>query len=122
MEDIIVIESAISETEERIEELSGTLRRYDSLVDYATIELSLSEVYRFSNVEELPKSYASRLGSAFVDGLRDFGQWLEDVTISIAYAWLWLAILAGIAYGLVRLYRWRRRHSAAKHKQTETEK
>ena len=72
MADIITIESAISETEEQIEYLSGTLRRYDSLVNYATIELSLSEVYRFSNVEVLPESYASRLGSAFIEGLRDF--------------------------------------------------
>lgn len=33
MEDIITIESAISETEWNIEDLSGTLRHYDALVD-----------------------------------------------------------------------------------------
>ena len=106
MSDIITIESAISETEQQIEYLSGTLRRYDSLVNYSTIDLSLSEVYRFSNVEVLPESYPSRLGSAFMDGLRDFTDWLEDITISIAYSWLWWVILIAIVYGLVRLYRW----------------
>ena len=35
MEDIITIESAISETEWNIEDLSGTLRHYDALVDFA---------------------------------------------------------------------------------------
>ena len=34
MEDIITIESAISETEWNIEDLSGTLRHYDALVDF----------------------------------------------------------------------------------------
>ena len=46
MEDIITIESAISETEYEIERLSGTVRRYDALVDYATVTLELNEVYR----------------------------------------------------------------------------
>lgn len=52
MEDIITIESAISDTELEIERLTGTLRQYDALVDYATVHLSLQEVYQLSNVEE----------------------------------------------------------------------
>lgn len=114
MSDIITIESAISDTEQQIEYLSGTLRRYDNLVSYATIELSLSEVYRFSNVEVMPESYLSRLGSSFLDGLRDFADWVEDITISIAYSWLWWLIFAGIVYGLVRLYRWHKKKHPAK--------
>ena len=43
MEDIITIESAISETEYEIEDLSGTMRHYDALVGYATVDLELSE-------------------------------------------------------------------------------
>ena len=52
MKDIITIESAISDTELEIERLTGTLRQYDALVDYATVHLSLQEVYQLSNVEE----------------------------------------------------------------------
>ncbi len=113
MEDIITIESAISETEQEIDELSGTLRHYDNLVDYATISISLQEVYRLSNVEPTPDSYASRLGSAFGDGLRDFGGWLEDLTVALAYGWLWLLLLAGIVAGCVALYRRRKGQKAA---------
>ena len=50
MEDIITIESAISETEYQIESLSGTLRRYDALVDFATVSINLREVYKLSSV------------------------------------------------------------------------
>ena len=108
MEDIITIQSAISETEQEIDDLSGTLRHYDNQVDYATITLSLEEVYRFSNVPETPKSYPALLGSAFVDGLRDFGEWLEDITVSLAYSWTWLALIALIAFGVVKFYKRRR--------------
>lgn len=55
MEDIITIESAISETEWNIEDLSGTLRHYDALVDFATVTVSLQEVYKYSDTEELPE-------------------------------------------------------------------
>ena len=44
MEDIIDLENAISETEYQIEQLTGSLRHYDSLVDFATIDVRLREV------------------------------------------------------------------------------
>ena len=46
MEDIITIESAISDTELEIEQLTGTLRHYDSLVDFSTVYITLQEVYQ----------------------------------------------------------------------------
>ena len=45
MEDIITIESAISETELAIEQLTGTLRSYDALVDFATVHLAYGWVW-----------------------------------------------------------------------------
>ena len=49
MEDIITIESAISETEQMIDSLSGTLQHYDYQVDYATVNISLQEVGKLSH-------------------------------------------------------------------------
>ena len=57
MEDIITLESAISETEWQIENLSGTLRHYDGKVSYATVHISLREVYKLSSVEEVPDTF-----------------------------------------------------------------
>lgn len=108
MEDIITIQSAISETEQAIDDLSGTLRHYDNQVDYSTIQVSLEEVYRFSNVPETPKSYGSLLASAFVEGLNDFAEWLEDITVSLAYSWPWLALIAVIVVIVVKINRRRR--------------
>ena len=41
MEDIISLETALSDVEYEIEQLSSTLNRYDSLVSFATIRLDL---------------------------------------------------------------------------------
>ena len=109
MEDIITIESAISETEQMIDDLSGTLRHYDDQVDYATVSISLSEVYKLSDVEEVPDSFMSRLGKAFTGGLADFADGLENFAVALAYGWMWLLILVVVAVAVVRVLRKRRK-------------
>ncbi len=105
MEDIITIESAISETEYQIENLSGALRHYDALVDYATVTLNLQEVYRLSNVEEVPDSFAARMGSALSSGWAAFVSGMENLAVGLAYMWTWLLILAVIAFAVFRVLR-----------------
>ncbi|MBQ8389952.1 MAG: DUF4349 domain-containing protein [Oscillibacter sp.] len=105
MEDIITIESAISETEMLIDNYSGTLRHYDGKVDYATIDLSLREVYKYSNTEEAPTTFGDRLGNSFMSGWANFVDAVEDLVVGLAYGWMWIAILAVIAVAVVKTLR-----------------
>ena len=105
MADIITIESAISETEYAIDALSGTLRSYDSLVDYATIYLNLEEVYRLSNTVDAPKTFGEKMGNAFADGVKKAGELLESIAIWLAYNWLTLIIWAVILTAVILLVR-----------------
>ena len=93
----------ISETEYQIEQLTGTLRHYHSLVDFATIDVRLREGLRLTTVEEAPPTFASRLGNAFVDGLHGFGDFLQDVAIYLAYNWTWMILLALIVLLAVKV-------------------
>jgi len=95
MEDIITIESAISETEWQIDNLSGTLRHYDSKVEYATVNINLREVYKLSNVEDVPETFGERIGNSFARGLGDFADTMEDLAVGFAYSWMWW--LLGVA-------------------------
>ncbi len=108
MEDIITIESAISETEWDIENLSGTLRHYDALVDYATVNVELSEVYQLSGQDKAVTTFGGRLGQSFVNGLRAVGSALEDFAVWLAYSWVWLAVIAAAAVISIRLIRRKR--------------
>lgn len=103
MEDIITLESAISETELQIEQLTGSLRHYDALVDFATVDVRLREVLRLSTVEEAPPTFGSRLGNAFTEGLRGFGDFLQGLAIFAAYNWIWMALLALIVLLVVKV-------------------
>lgn len=101
MEDIITIESAISDTEEQIESLSGELKHYDSQIDYSTVTLSLSEVYQLSNVEQPAAGFPNRIAEAFSSGTHMFMNFVRAVLVFLAYAWVWVllaaaAIIAGI--------------------------
>lgn len=109
MEDIITIESAISETELQIEYLTGSLRKYDSLINYSTVNLSLREVYRLSTDEEVPVTFAQRLGAAFSAGFQRGVEGLEDFTVGLARNWMTLLLLAAVIAAVVLLLRRRKR-------------
>ena len=105
MEAIISLENAISDTELEIEQLTGSLRKYDSLVGYSTITLRLEEVYKLSTDEEVAVTFGQRLGRAFALGLRRGVSGLEEFSIAVAQNWFNLLILAAIAAAAVLFLR-----------------
>ncbi len=117
MEDIITIESAISETELQIENLTGRLRKYDSLVGYSTIYINLSEVYELTEVEEPVIGFGARLSAAFKSGANSFVDDLKDLLLSFAYNWtgvlVFLAIVGVVVVIVVRVVRKKRREEEA---------
>ena len=108
MEDIITIENAISDVEYTVEALSGTLKHYDAQVDYATVYLSLQEVYQLSDQVAGPMSFGEKLAASFRSGLRSLGRFGEELVMFLAYAWVYLAALAVIAVAVIRTLRRRR--------------
>ena len=113
MEDIITLESAISETELAIEQLTGTLRKYDSLVGYATINISLAEVYKLSEVQEPAIGFGAKLAAAFKSGTSRFTNGLQSFLLDVARGWIgWLIFLIIVAAVVVIVLRIRRRRRA----------
>lgn len=108
MEDIITIESAISETEWTIENLTGTLRTYDSLVGYSTIYMSLSEVYELAGQGQAPVTFGDRLGESFLDGLKSIGRTAQNFAVWLAYSWFWLLVIVVIVIVVIRTIRRRK--------------
>ena len=105
MEDIISIESAISDTEEQIDWLAGTLSRYDSQVELASVDVSLREVSRLSDVPEPAQSLGQRIAASFRAGLAAFAQWAEDLLAALAYSWIWLLLALIVLLVVVLLIR-----------------
>ena len=110
MEDIITLESAIAETELQIEYLTGSLRKYDALVDYATVEISLEEVYQLSEQEQPVVGFGAKLAEAFKTGTSRFVNDLESFALRFARNWvsrlIWLVIWIVV---IVLVIRWLRK-------------
>lgn len=79
MEDIITIESSISDVEYQIELYSGEKNHYDSLINYSTITISLCEVR--STAASVNPTLGERLSSGFQRGLGDFVEGCEDLLV-----------------------------------------
>ena len=114
MEDMIALEGAISQTEEEIDRLSGTLSRFDSQVDLASIWVVLRAVSRLSNVPEPEQSLGQRLAAAFREGLASFGAWVQGLLEALAYSWTWLLLALVVLLAAVLLLRRARRKRKAK--------
>ena len=110
MEDIITIESAISETELNIEWLTGDLRHYDSLVGYSTVYISLDEVYRLDEVEQPAIGFGAKMAAALKSGCSSFVWGLQNFLLGVAYNWVgWLIFLVIAAVAVVVIVRVARR-------------
>lgn len=78
--DIIQLESRLSEIHYQLDGLSSTLRKYDDLVDYSTVYLSLHEV---NKITESPKTLGERISSGFADSLYSLQVFAEDTIVFI---------------------------------------
>ena len=110
MEDIITLESAISETELAIENLTGSLRKYDSLVGYATVNINLSEVYKLTEVEEPVIGFGAKMGQAFRTGCSRFVDGFQRFLLGVARGWIgWLIFIIIVVAVLLVIRKIKRR-------------
>lgn len=110
MEDIISLESALSDVEYEIQQYTSTLTRYDALIDFSTIHIELHEVVRVSDAPTQADPLPARLGSAFSSGWHNFCDGLADFALWGAYHFMGILIfLAAAALAALVLVRLRRR-------------
>ena len=102
IEEIITIEQRLSEVKYQLESMSSQLRTMDNQVDYATVNIDISEVVELTPVGEL--TVGERIATGFAgnvehvkDGLTEFFIWFVT---SIPYLLIW-AIVAAIIFAIV---------------------
>lgn len=85
LDDVLALEKELADIRYEIETMTGTLRKYDSLVSYATFRLTLNEVVEYTAPAVVPKTFGERVSQSFSDGLRDFSIFWQNVAIAITY-------------------------------------
>lgn len=92
MEDIISLESRLSEVRYKLESMATQLRTYDNLVDYATVYINVNEVQKYTEPE--PEAYSARLVRSFTDSVYNVWEGLKDFLVGFVGAIPGLVILA----------------------------
>lgn len=108
VEDIITIESRLSEVRYQLESMESQLRTFDNKIDYSTIYLSVSEVLRLTPADGEKLSVWERMRTGFSENLYRLGIDLQDMAIgfvvNLPYLTVWLIVIL-VVLGIVLLFR-----------------
>ena len=98
VEDIITIESRLSEVRYQLESYASQLRTFDNQVDYSTVHINISEVDRETNVE--PKTFWEEVVEEFKNTLYRMGRSCKDFAIwflgSSPIIVLWVVVIVAV--------------------------
>ena len=98
--DIITLEERISEVMLQIEELTGTLKRYDALIAYTTIDISINERNAISGPADT-KGTGERISEGFTDTLNGVATFFVNFFVWFVSSLPVLIILAAITVAVV---------------------
>lgn len=97
IEDIIAIESELTNTIYEKEMLQKSIKEIDEKIEYTTLSLSLVEVRNFSNTDKADSSLFTRLKAAFKDSLFAFKVAIENFIIWLVFALPYLIVIVTLA-------------------------
>ena len=84
IEDMVTIESRLSEVQTQLNQARNTLAGYDTDIDYSTINVQIEEVLQYKS-SVVQQTFLERLGNTFSRSWRDFGEFMQDLILAIVY-------------------------------------
>ncbi len=86
LEDVIQLETALSDVRYQIESITASLRRMDSQVTYSYLNIDLREVSKYQQMETAPKSFGEKLAASFNRGEEHLANFLQGTLLFLAEA------------------------------------
>lgn len=117
--DIIEIENSLADLQYKIENLQGSLNRWDSYSETSVVNLTLREIAVSEDKAET--SLPARLGDAVKISLREAGEFFSDMLIFLVLALPYLAATAAVTAIVALCVRRHRRRRALKNEFGENE-
>lgn len=96
VEDMITLESRLSDIRYQIESMESTLRTYDNQIDYSTIYLNISEVIVLTPISTPEKTVWERTSEGFMNSLENIGIGFKEFFIWFITALPYLLLIAAI--------------------------
>lgn len=106
MEDILKLEKELQTTNYEIENLTGTLKKWDSLVEYSTLTVNINEVEKIKPLQSKENDgLLHRIASGFKNSASGLWNFIQDTIVALAAALPVLIPLGGIGYVIYRIIR-----------------
>ena len=124
-EDIVAFERELSDVLYDLDFYKGNIRRLDRLVDYATIDINLTELITPETIGKDGEPLGDRASEAFSLSLVNVSNFLQDFAVGFAGALpvlILLLIIAVIIWAIVRVTRPLRRKLRERREAREAEK
>ena len=104
IEEIITIESRLSEVKYQLESMKSQLRTFDNQIDYSTVHIDIDEVIELTPVVELSdgERIAQGFAKSVADVLHGLKEFFIELIINLPYIVVW-AILIGIILVFARI-------------------
>ncbi len=93
IEDVIALEASLSDVLYRIESLTGTLKKYDDLINYSTVTIELFEVKKEEAKNQQKQGFAGKLTKSFQNGLKNTQYALESLLLFVAENFVLIAVI-----------------------------
>ena len=122
VQDMITVESRLSDVEYSIEALTSTLRSWQDQVDYSTINLHVSEVRTFTEKVEEPDSFGEEIVAALKKSVNWLGDTAREGVVLFVGALPLLAVPGVIAVIIIIAVKTRRRKKRARMAAVQQEK
>lgn len=106
MEDLLAIESKLSEVRYELENYGSQLRMLDNQIDYSTVHLAVNEVERITETKE--RTFTEEISDRFNDSLYDVGRGLRSFTVwfigSLPVLVVWAVIIALMIFVIKKIF------------------
>ena len=97
LEDVILLQSRISEVNYELDSYKSQLRKYDDLISYCTVYVHVNEVRRETVPNEKTLTFGERIATGLRENFLDIGEGFSDFAVwfitSLPYLLIWAVII-----------------------------
>lgn len=106
LEDVITVQSRVTEVQYQLDSYKSRMRRYDDLIAYCTVYLSVDEVEKVT-VPVAEQTLGQRIVEDLSENCEDIIEDAEDFAVwfvsSLPYFGIWIVVIGGVVLVLRRL-------------------
>jgi hypothetical protein len=98
LKDIIEVEKELTNVRYQIENLTGTLKKWDNLVDYCTINLTVSEVQKINAAAAKPVTLGEKISYTFKLSIKSLSTLIKGVILAVTAVIPYLIIIIPVLF------------------------